>query len=223
MPLCEAFGSLNPLNYQCETYNQLSVYMVFSAAFLFLLRLWKFYRPPIEWGSKGGEGAIGGGLSLEYLLLLRNGRIPSAVVNSSPRDEMPVDLDHSGPAFDKPIYIDFFPKLRAWYCQNKICVASPLSGLSTGNPVYQVANRIISMVYSKMTSGPSSGNSTTSSSSISGSPSTAGEEPSQRPLLPAWELLEAIPFALGSLLTACAYGRLSSRDLTTGICYCIFE
>ncbi|KAK4748153.1 hypothetical protein SAY87_014739 [Trapa incisa] len=222
MPLCEAFGSINPVDNQCETDNQLSIYMIFAAAFLFLLRLWKFYRPPIEWSSKG-EGAIGGGLSLEYLLLLRNGRIQSAVADSSPQGEMPMDVDHGSPVdhvstlLDKPIYIDFFPKLRAWYCQNKICVASPLSGLCTGNPVHQVANRLISMVYSKMTGGHSSVNSTTSSSSKSGSPTTAGEEPSQRPLLPAWELLEAVPFALESLLTACAHGRLSSRDLTTGL------
>lgn len=215
MPLCEAFGSVNPLNNQCETYNQLSVHMAFSAAFLFLLRLWKFYRPPVEWGSKGGEGVIGGELSLEYLLLLRNGRIRSAVVNSS-QDEMPMELDQGSPELDKPIYIDFFPKLRAWYCQNRSCVASPLSTLSTGDPVQQVADRIINMIYSKMTSVPSSGNSSSSSSCVHGSPPTAGE-PSQRPLLPAWELLEAIPFALESLLTACAYGRLSSRDLITGL------
>ncbi|XP_031387475.1 mediator of RNA polymerase II transcription subunit 33A-like isoform X2 [Punica granatum] len=219
MPLCEVFGSLNPaLNNQSKTGDQLSVYRVFSAAFLVLLRLWKFYRPAIERGLKEGDGAIGVGLTLEYLLLLRNRRFPSATVNPSPQDKMPMDLDQFDSPSDKPIYIDFFPKLRAWYCQNKICVASPLSGLCTGNSVHQVANRIISTVYSKMTmGGPSSDNSAASSGTSCGSSSTGGEEPSERPLLPAWELLEAIPFALESLLTACAYGKLSSRHLTTGL------
>ena len=59
-----------------------------------------------------------------------------------------------------------------------------------------------------------------SSGSINGIPPVSGsgttEESCQRPTLPAWEILEAIPFVLEAALTACAYGQLSSRDLTTG-------
>ncbi|KAJ6765342.1 hypothetical protein OIU79_021529 [Salix purpurea] len=77
MPLCEVFGSLMPTsNNISSTNDEPSIYMVFSSAFLFLLRLWKFYRPPIDQCLTGG-GAIGGELTLEYLLLLRNGRIAS--------------------------------------------------------------------------------------------------------------------------------------------------
>lgn len=53
-------------------------------------------------------------------------------------------------------------------------------------------------------------------SSIGGPSASIGEDAYQRPMLPAWEVLEAIPFVLEALLTACAHGRLSSRDLTTG-------
>ncbi|KAJ6708503.1 hypothetical protein OIU85_028739 [Salix viminalis] len=173
MPLCEVFGSLMPTsNNISSTNDEPSIYMVFSSAFLFLLRLWKFYRPPIDQCLTGG-GAIGGELTLEYLLLLRNGRIASH--NYPAQDEFNSDQGQHEYASDKPEYVDFYPKLRAWYCQNKSCVASPLSGISTGNPVHE------------------------------------------RPMLPAWDVLEATPFVLEAILTACAHGRLSSRDLTTGL------
>ncbi|XP_057991012.1 65-kDa microtubule-associated protein 1-like [Hevea brasiliensis] len=217
MPLCEAFGSLVPTSSnKSSSGDDPSIYMVFSNAFLFLLRLWKFYRPPLDqWLSEGG--AFGGGLTLEYLLLLRNSRIAS--YNSAASNEINNDSVQFQPTSDKHVYIDFYPKLRAWYCQNKSCVASTVSGLSTGNPVHQVANKILNMIYSKMTKTvSSSGNSSTlSSNSLSGSASSSGEDPCQRPMLPAWEVLEAIPFVLEAVLTACAHGRLSSRDLTTGL------
>ncbi|KAJ6369346.1 hypothetical protein OIU78_001667 [Salix suchowensis] len=217
MPLCEVFGSLMPTsNNISSTNDEPSIYMVFSSAFLFLLRLWKFYRPPIDQCLTGG-GAIGGELTLEYLLLLRNGRIASH--NYSAQDEFNSDQGQHEYASDKPEYVDFYPKLRAWYCQNKSCVASPLSGISTGNPVHEVANKILNMIYWKMTkSGSSSGNSSTATSnSLCGSPPSTAEDPYQRPMLPAWDVLEATPFVLEAILTACAHGRLSSRDLTTGL------
>ena len=37
----------------------------------------------------------------------------------------------------------------------------------------------------------------------------------QRPAIPAWEFLEAVPFVLEAVLTACSHGRISSRDMTT--------
>lgn len=216
MPLCEVFGSLVPTSTNISnSSDEPSIYMVFSNAFLFLLRLWKFYRPPLDQWLSGG-GAFGGGLTLEYLLLLRNSRIASH--NSAASNEINSDSVQFQSASDKPVYIDFYPKLRAWYCQNKSCVASTLSGLCNGNPVHQVANKILNMIYSKMTkTGTSSGNSSTlSSNSLCGSTSSGGEDPQQRPMLPAWEVLEAIPFVLEAVLTACAHGKLSSRDLTTG-------
>ncbi|KAK2656195.1 hypothetical protein Ddye_009247 [Dipteronia dyeriana] len=216
MPLCETFGSLIPTSSnKSSTIDEPSVYMVFSAAFLFLLRLWKFYRPPIE-QCINGETMVGE-LTLEYLLLLRNSRIAS---HGSPApDEKNSNSDQLEFSSDRPIYIDYFPKLRAWYCLNKSCIASTLSGLCSGNPVHQVANQILSMIYWKMTkSEASSGNSSTPpTNSASESTATTGEDVYPRPMLPAWEVLEAIPFVLEAILTACAYGRLSSRDLTTGL------
>ncbi|KAJ6865642.1 hypothetical protein NC651_036033 [Populus alba x Populus x berolinensis] len=212
MPLCEVFGSLMPTSSNISSKgDEPSIYMVFSSAFLFLLRLWKFYRPPIEQCLTGG-GAIGGELTLEYLLLLRNGRIASH--NYSAQDEINSNQVQHEYSSDKPEYVDFYPKLRAWYCQNKSCIASPLSGISTGNPVHEVANKILNMIYRKMTkSGSSSGNSST----FMWVPPSTAEDPYQRPMLPAWDVLEAIPFVLEAILTACAHGRLSSRDLTTGL------
>ena len=175
--------------------------MVFSLAFLFLLRLWKFYRPPLEQCITDHARAFRGELTLEYLLSLRNSRTASFQyeTNSNP--------DQIECVSDKAIYIDSYPKLRSWYFQNKSCVASTLSGLSSENPVHEVSNKILSMIYSKMT---------ITGSSSSGSPASTGGDTFQRPMLPAWEVLEAIPFVLEAILTACAHGRLSSRNLTIG-------
>ncbi|RWW46877.1 hypothetical protein BHE74_00047171 [Ensete ventricosum] len=201
MPLCEAFGSLTPLSsHRSSTSEEPSVYTVFSCAFLFLIRLWKFYKPPQEHCIAGRGGSMRMELTLDYLLLMRN------------------------------IYIDSFPKLRAWYFQNQACIASTLSGLCSKNPMHQVANKILSMICRKMSkTGPVSGNpSSNSSSSISGSPVSTSEDSFQRPMLPAWDILEAVPFVLEAILTACAHGKLSSRELTTGLmnifvdCSCCF-
>ncbi|XP_043697021.1 mediator of RNA polymerase II transcription subunit 33A-like [Telopea speciosissima] len=216
MPLCEAFGSLMPTSsHKSSMGDEISAYTVFSCAFLFLLRLWKFYRPPHE-HCITDRGSTGSELTLEYLLLLRNSR--SASHNSAPVDKTNKVAHLLESSSAPPVYIDSFPKLRAWYCQNQACIASTLSGLCSGNPVHQVANKILSMIYWKMTKGGTlSGNSTPSSSSISGSPVSTGEDVYQRPMLPAWEVLEATPFVLEAVLSACAHGRLSSRDLTTGL------
>jgi hypothetical protein len=198
MPICEAFGSLSPpSSHKSCLPEETSVYSVFSYAFLFLLRLWKFYQPPQEHCTQARSE-----LTLDYLLLLRNSRVSLQNPNA------------------KPIYIEFFPKLRAWYFQNQACISSTPSGLSNKNPVHQVASMILNMVWTGSgSSGPVSCFSNSSSSgSINGVPPGSGstEECFQRPTLPAWEILEATPFVLEAALTACAYGQLSSRDLTTG-------
>ena len=103
---------------------------------------------------------------MEYLLLLGNSSIASCQVETNSNQK------ESESASGKPIFIDSYPTLRAWFCQNKSHIASTLSGLSSGNPVHQVANKILSMIYWKMTkSGASSVNSSTpSSSNACGSP-----------------------------------------------------
>ncbi|GLU14786.1 hypothetical protein SLE2022_313340 [Rubroshorea leprosula] len=222
MPLCETFGSLTPTSgNKSKTGDEPSIYMVFSLAFLFLLRLWKFYRPPIEQFPAGGMGPE---LTLEYLLLLRNSRIVNQ--NACAQDVKDGSMEQLRFASDKPVYIDYYPKLRAWYCQNGSCIASTLPGLCSGNPVHQVANKILSMIYLKMTksvasscnsSTPSGNSSTPSSSNVCGSPVNGGEDACQTHMLSAWEVLEAVPFVLEAILTACDHGTLSSRDLITGL------
>ena len=155
-------------------------------------------------------------LTLDYLLLMRNNRIDLSNSSAPSRDS----YDNMGSVNEvpaQPVYIDSFPKLRAWYFQNQACIASTLSGLCNKNPVHQVANKILSMICRKMNKGGiSSGNlSSPSSSSVSGSSVNASDDSFQRPAVPAWEFLEAVPFVLEAVLTACAHGRLSSRDLTT--------
>lgn len=68
----------------------------------------------------------------------------------------------------------------------------------------------------------SSRTSTTSLNGSSQSTSTSISESEDQvlPLLPAWQVLEATPIAIEALLTACANGRLSSRQLTTGLIQC---
>lgn len=66
------------------------------------------------------------------------------------------------------------------------------------------------MMFKKINRG---GQSLTSNSSSSSGP---GEDASLRPKLPAWDILEAVPFVVDAALTACAYGRLSPRELCTG-------
>lgn len=183
--------------------------MAFSLAFLFLIRLWKFCRPPLDLCITELGVTVGG---LEYILTLHNNRVMFS------QDKLKSNPSLSESASVKPVYIDSFPKLRALYCQYKSCVASALSGISTGNSIHQTANMILSMIYQKITKGgiSSSNSSSPTSSNACSSLINSGEDAFQRPVLPAWEVLEALPFVLESILTACVHGRLSSRDLTTG-------
>ncbi|KAK7374126.1 hypothetical protein VNO80_07552 [Phaseolus coccineus] len=208
LPLCEAFGSIKPTSNSTGDESSTSTYMAFSLAFLFLIRLWKFCRPPLDLCITELGVAVGG---LEYIISLHNNRVMYS------QDKWKSNQNES--ASVKPVYIDSFPKLRALYCQYKSCVASALSGISTGNSIHQTANMILSMIYQKITKvGISSSNSSSpTSSNACSSLINSGEDAFQRPMLPAWEVLEALPFVLESILTACAHGRISSRELTTGL------
>jgi hypothetical protein len=178
--------------------------------------LWKFYRPPQEYCIAGRGGSVKLELTLDYLLLMHNNHIEFSNSSASNRDSCN-DMGSVNEVPAQLIYIDSFPKLRAWYFQNQACIASPLSGLCNKNPVHQVANKILNMICRKMNKGvvSSSTLSSTSSSSVSGSSVSASDDPCQRPAVSGWEFLEAVPFVLEAVLTACAHGQLSSRDLTT--------
>ncbi|ONM60557.1 Mediator of RNA polymerase II transcription subunit 33A [Zea mays] len=153
MPICEAFGSIPPPpNHKSTILGEISVYTVFSCAFLCLLRLWKFYRPPQEYCLAGRGGSVKLELTLDYLLLMHNNHIEFSNSSASNRDSCN-DMGSVNEVPAQLIYIDSFPKLRAWYFQNQACIASPLSGLCNKNPVHQVANKILNMICRKMNKG----------------------------------------------------------------------
>ncbi|KAI5430536.1 hypothetical protein KIW84_034930 [Lathyrus oleraceus] len=85
--------------------------------------------------------------------------------------------------------------------------------------LHQTATVILSMIYQKMTKGGilSSSSSSPTSSNTCSSLIKSGDDALQRPVLPAWEIMEALPFVLEAILPACVHGRLSSRDLTRGL------
>ncbi|CAN6328728.1 unnamed protein product [Urochloa humidicola] len=215
MPLCEVFGSLPPSDHTSCNFEEASVYSVFSCAFLSLLRLWKFHRPPIENALSRNGVSVWSELRLEFLLLLRNSR--SALKNLSNVSKSSIfQLD---PSFQKPVYIDSFPKLRAWYFQNQACIASTPSTAYNRPNALHVANIILKIICHKVFKGGvlSANPQSTSNSSMRSPPPGVQEDMCQWPTLPAWEVLEAVPFVLEAVLTACAHGRLSSRDLITGL------
>lgn len=57
---------------------------------------------------------------------------------------------------------------------------------------------------------------TSSTSGSSNSSVSIVEDCTFRLKVPAWDILEAVPFVVDAALTACAHGRLSPRELTTG-------
>lgn len=225
MPLCEIFGSLPPSDHRSCKFEEASVYSVFSCAFLSLLRLWKFHRPPIENALSRRGVSVWSELHLDFLLLLRNSH--SSLKNLSKVTQSSIfELDTP---FQKPVYIDSFPKLRAWYFQNQACIASTLSSACSRTTVLHVANMILKIIcHNKVPKGGalSVNTQSTANSSTSSSPAGAQEDMCQWPTLPAWEILEAVPFVLEAVLTSCAHGRLSSRDLVTGYTsdynFCLF-
>ncbi|XP_066366779.1 mediator of RNA polymerase II transcription subunit 33A-like isoform X3 [Miscanthus floridulus] len=216
MPLCEFFGSLPPSDHRSCKFEEASVYSVFSCAFLSLLRFWKFHRPPIENALSRRGVSVWSELHLDFLLLLRNSH--SSLKNLSNVTQSSIfKLDIP---FQKPVYIDSFPKLRAWYFQNQACIASTLSSACSRTTVLHVANMILKIIcHNKVPKGGvlSVNPQSTENSSTSSSPSGVQEDMCQWPTLPAWEILEAVPFVLEAVLTSCAHGRLSSRDLVTGL------
>jgi hypothetical protein len=214
MPLCEIFGSLPPSDNRSCNIEQASVYSVFSCAFLSLLQLWKFHRPPVENAFSRHGVSIWSELRLDVLLLLRNSG--SALKSLSSLSGTTIFL--LDPSLEKPVYIDSFPKLRACYFQNQACIASTLSNVCKKTSVVHIANMMLKIMCRKMSKGGglSLNPQPTSNSSMSSSPPGVQEDNCQWPCVPAWEVLEAVPFVLEAVLTACAHGKISSRDLITG-------
>ncbi|MBA0655041.1 hypothetical protein Goklo_007563, partial [Gossypium klotzschianum] len=210
MPLCEVFGSTAPdVSWTLPTGEELTSHAVFTNAFTLLLRLWRFDHPPVEHVMMGDATPVGSQLSPEYLLLVRNSKVSD--FGKSPKDHLKMKrLSKNLNLTLELIFMDSFPKLKGWYRQHNKCIASTLSGLVQGTTVHQIVDALLNMMFRKVSrSGQSSGSS---------SPSTSGADDVPLTLnVPAWDILEATPYVLDAALTACAHGRLSPRELATGL------
>ncbi|KAL5541686.1 hypothetical protein UlMin_009396 [Ulmus minor] len=214
MPICEVFGSCVPnKSWTIATGEEFSAHAVFSNAFILLLKLWRFNHPPLEHGV-GDVPTVGSQLTPEYLLAVRNSHLVSSgnVFNDQNKRRLSAAASSSPP---QPVFVDSFPKLKDWYRQHQACLASTLSGLVHGTPVHQIVDGLLSMMFRKINRGNQSLPLATSGSSSSSGPGT--EDNVLRPKLPAWDILEAVPFVVDAALTACAHGRLSPRELATGL------
>lgn len=212
MPICEAFGSCLPsASWTLTTGEEISSNIVFSNAFTLLLKLWRFDRPPLE-NVMGDVAPVGSKLTPDYLLLVYNSRL--ALYASSPRDRDKIKRlsKFSIPSSTEPIFMDSFPNLKRWYFRHQECLASTLSSLVPGSPAHQISDLLLTMMFKKANRG---GQPTTSGSSNSSG--SMAEEASLKLKLPAWDILEVIPFVLDAALTACAHGKLSPRELVTGL------
>ncbi|GLT81473.1 hypothetical protein SLA2020_528570 [Shorea laevis] len=214
MPICEVFGSCIPnISWTLPTGEEISPHAVFSNAFALLLKLWRFNHPPIE-HRIGDVPTVGSQLTPEYLLLVRNSNLVSSENIHKDRNKRRLSAVASLSS-PEPVFLDSFPKLKTWYRQHQRCLAATLSGLVQGTPVHQMVDALLNMMFRKINRGSQSLTSITSGSSTSSGP--GNEDNSLKPLLPAWDILEAVPFVVDAALTACTHGRLSPRELATGL------
>lgn len=212
MPLCEFFGSCSPsITWTLKSGEELTPHAIFSNAFTLLLKLWRFYQPPLE-QVLAEKTVIGTRLTPEDLLHVCNSRLAS-VGNSRQEPTKRLSRLSSMPS-KEPIFMDSFPKLKLWYRQHQACMASPLSSLVPRTPVYQIFDGLLNMMFRKVNKGGQS--LIPASSESSNSSGSAVEDLSLHVKVPAWDILEAVPFVLDAALTACAHGKLSPRELATG-------
>ncbi|KAL6517243.1 hypothetical protein OROHE_017949 [Orobanche hederae] len=203
MTICEVFGSCMP------TGEEISAHAVFTNAFTLLLKLWRFNHPPVEYGV-GDTPPVGSKLTPEYLLLVRNSQLVSTDQPLKDPNRRRLARTASSSSCE-PVFVDLFPKLKVWYRQHLACIASPLTGLVNGTRVHHTVDTLLNMMFQKINRGNQLVMNVASGSSSS------GEDGCLRPNLPAWDILEAVPFVADAALTACAHGRLSPRELCTGL------
>ncbi|CAA2935111.1 mediator of RNA polymerase II transcription subunit 33A-like [Olea europaea subsp. europaea] len=215
MPICEVFGSCAPtISWTLTTGEEISSHAVFSNAFTLLLKLWRFDQPPME-NVSGDVPPVGSHITPEYLLMVRNSQLASYENPLKDQNKIKRLSRFSSPSSREPIFMDSFPKLKRWYRQHQECIASILSGLVPGTPVHHIVEALLNFMFRKINRGCQPLTSTTSGSSASSA--SGADDYCLRLKLPAWDILEAVPFVLDASLTACAHGRLSPRELTTGL------
>ncbi|KNA04417.1 hypothetical protein SOVF_199670 isoform A [Spinacia oleracea] len=211
MTICEVFGSCVPNVSWTVNGEEISAHAVFSNAFALLLKLWRFNHPPLDYGV-GDVPPVVSQLTPEYLLLVRNSLLASSgnILKDHNKRRLSAIVGASCP---KPIFVDSFPKLKVWYRQHQACIAAPLSGLISESPVHQIVEVLLNMIFRKISRGVKA--SATSGSSSSSGP--ASEDSSLRPQMPAWDILEAVPYVVDAALSACAHGQVTPRELATGL------
>ncbi|EOA32401.1 hypothetical protein CARUB_v10015673mg [Capsella rubella] len=213
MPICEEFGSYTPsISWTLPTGEKISAYSVFSNAFTLLLKLWRFNHPPIEHGV-GDVPTVGSQLTPEHLLLVRNSYLISSETLNRDRNRKRLS-EVARSASCEPVFVDSFPKLKIWYRQHQRCIAATLSGLTHGSPVHQTVEALLSMMFRKVRGSHTLNPVNSGTSSSSGA---ASEDSNPRPEFPAWDILKAVPYVVDAALTACTHGKLSPRDLATGL------
>ncbi|KAL3647906.1 hypothetical protein CASFOL_008874 [Castilleja foliolosa] len=212
MPICEVFGSCTPnMLWSLNTGEVISSRAVFSNAFTLLLKLWRFDQPPLD--HVMGDGApVRPHLNPYHLLLVNNSQLAS-YKNLLKNQDKTYRLSY--PSSRGPVFMDTFPKLKSWYRKHQECISSIISSLVPGNTVHQIVEALLSMIFRKVNKGGQPLTSTTSGNSSSSE--SGSDESDFCHNLPAWDILEAVPFVLDAALTACAHGRLSPRELTTGL------
>ncbi|XP_051141663.1 mediator of RNA polymerase II transcription subunit 33B-like [Andrographis paniculata] len=215
MPICEVFGSCVPnTSWTLHTGEKISSHAVFSDAFTLLLKLWRFYQPPLDY-VLGDTAPVGAHLTPDYLLVVRNSQLASYGKHPKSQNKSNKMSKILHPSSEVPIFMESFPKLKQWYRKHQECIVSTLSGMAPGNPVHQIFEALLSMMFRKTNRGSQSG--TTSTSGSSSSSASGTDDFSLSLKFPAWDILEAVPFVLDAALTACAHGSLSPRQLTTGL------
>ncbi|XP_051118470.1 mediator of RNA polymerase II transcription subunit 33A-like isoform X2 [Andrographis paniculata] len=217
MPICEVFGSCTPnMSWKVSPTDEISSHDVFSNAFTLLLKLWKFNQPPLE-NIMGEVTPVGSHITPEYLLLVHNSNL--ALHENPPKNQLRINRPsrYSNPSCRDPIFMDSFPNLKRWYRKHQECIACVLSSLVPGNPVHHIVEALLNKMFRKINRG---GPTPTLSATTSGSSSSSASGIDDYSLglkIPAWDILEAVPFVLDAALTACAHGKVSPRELTTGL------
>ncbi|KAH1070118.1 hypothetical protein AAZX31_03G133200 [Glycine max] len=216
MLICEVFGSCVPdSSWTLASGEKLTHWEVFCNAFTLLLRFWRFDHLPIEQVRSDATTPPFGSLpSPECLLLVRNCKLAS--FGRTEKDQQRLKRWPKILCFSvEPVFMDSFPKLNFWYRKHQECIASFRSGLVPGRPVNQIVDALLSMMFKKVSNGVKPSTPTTSGSSNSSG--NALDDALMKLKVPAWDILEAIPFVLDSALTSCAYGKTSTRELATGL------